>query len=242
LPFRRPPPEVSALAFSALVLIRITLQAWDAATILTRLGSRRPAHGVSPLGGVARVAAVLTAQRPGHVACRASGSLRHGPLRFRARCAHWKVLSWDSAPLLSERWVSSWTATPPLAARERLPIDLDEDDVVRPRRAIHPDGGRDGSRPHVHALPDAAHRSAIPPAGRLLTLAFLEALDREDGHGVAAQPCSCSIHVIRLYSRRALTPRHGSHDAPVCVKTLGTPGPDRWELPGSTGGAPKPRA
>jgi hypothetical protein len=72
----------SALAFPALVLIRIMLQGWDAATVLTRLGSRRPAQGVSLLGAVARVTAMFTAQRPGYVAGCAPGSLPHGPLHF----------------------------------------------------------------------------------------------------------------------------------------------------------------
>src|SRR4249919_2866152 len=62
------------------------------------------------------------------------------------------------------------------SARQRLPVDLDEDERGRPCGVTHPDGGRDGSRPRVHALPDTARRVAVPPAGRRLTLALLEAL------------------------------------------------------------------
>jgi hypothetical protein len=70
--------RTAASAFPALVLIRITLQRWPAAAILTCLGSRRPAHDVSPLGTVARVTATFTARRPGHEAGCTSGSLLHG--------------------------------------------------------------------------------------------------------------------------------------------------------------------
>jgi hypothetical protein len=85
----------SASAFPALVLIRVTLRRCNATAVLTRLGSRRPAP-VRPLGAVARVSAVITAPRPGHVAGCVSGSLPHGLLHFLARCPQRDVLiSWD---------------------------------------------------------------------------------------------------------------------------------------------------
>jgi hypothetical protein len=74
--------ERSHSAFPALVLIWITLQRWGTAGALMRLGSHRPAYGVSRLGAVARVAAMFTVRRPGPVAGCASGSLPHRPVRF----------------------------------------------------------------------------------------------------------------------------------------------------------------
>src|SRR5207245_1803032 len=67
---------------------------------------------------------------------------------------------------------------------ERLPVDRDEHDGARPRRPIHPDCGRHGSRAGVDALPHAAGGPEIPPARRRLALAFFEAITRECIHNV----------------------------------------------------------
>ena len=75
----------SALAFSSLVLIRIALQGSNAAAVITRLGSHRPAHGVSPRDGVAPVIAGLAAQRPGRGLLRV-WLVRHGRLLPSAVC------------------------------------------------------------------------------------------------------------------------------------------------------------
>ena len=112
---------------------------------------------------------------------------------------------------------SPWIATPILPARERLPVDLDEDERGGPFCVIHPDCGRDGSRPGVHALPHTACRVAITPAGRRLTLAFREALIREDVHHVlrrrdptalALDPCDPALFAERPEARQL------SHGAP----------------------------
>ena len=182
----------SALAFPALVLIRIMLQGWDAAAVLTRLGSRRPAQGVSLLGAVARVTAMFTAQRPGYVR------------RLRA----WLAPPWPWRPLPFPSVVRPGPH-PILPARERLPVDLDEDDVVRPRRGFTQIA--DATDP-VRGLTPCQR----PPAGRrsrrLVVCSRLHAskpsFERTVtiSSGVPAQPCSCSIHVIRPCSPRALKP------------------------------------
>jgi hypothetical protein len=92
------PKRYSRLAFSALLLIRITRQSWVAAVALKQLGSHTPAHGVSAHGGLTRVTTLFTTRRPEHVACCGSGSLPH------CRPSPWSVApvggSWlDLAPL-----------------------------------------------------------------------------------------------------------------------------------------------
>jgi hypothetical protein len=109
---------------------------------------------------------------------------------------------------LSPRWASGFAARAQ-AASQRPPAHLDEHKGVARRRVIHPDRRRNGARPRVHALPDTARRLPISPARRRLMLACRKALVRDDVHhssGVATQPPSPSIQVIRLWSRSLLKP------------------------------------
>src|SRR2546426_6299728 len=70
------------------------------------------------------------------------------------------------------------------AALERVAIDGDEHDGLRPRRAIHPDRRGHGSRARVESLPHAPGRPAITPARRHLPLALFEAIIRKRLHNV----------------------------------------------------------
>jgi hypothetical protein len=63
-----------------------------------------------------------------------------------------------------------------MAALERLSVDSDEHNRLRPRWAGYPDGRPHRSRAPVEALPHATGRPTIPSARRQLTLAFLEAI------------------------------------------------------------------
>jgi hypothetical protein len=111
-------------------------------------------------------------------------------------------------------------------------------------KTMHPDRRRDRSCARIDALPEAARRAAIPPAGRLLTLAFLEALVREDGHDILRR----RRPAVLLFDPRdpavrakCIAARHRSHHAPRCVKIFELPRPTA-ETPGGIRRIPKLRA
>src|SRR5258708_23603716 len=82
------------------------------------------------------------------------------------------------------------------AVLERLPIDVDEDDGLRPSRTIDPDGGGHRRRPRIDALPHAAGRPAIRAAARQRALAFREAVLREGGQNFfrGRHPSALRLH------------------------------------------------
>jgi hypothetical protein len=168
------------------VVIQITLECGVAAVVLSalapgcmieRLAPRTPAHGVCPHGSWALLTAVVR-DRGRPVAGCAACSLSHSARLLSLRCGR-------SCWILprSTRWTPR-LAPHALAARERLPIDLDEHEGIMPRRTIHPGRRRNGSCAGIETLPQAARREAIRPARRQLARAFLEALVREGAHNL----------------------------------------------------------
>ena len=118
----------------------------------------------------------------------------------------------------SARW-APWLGPHALAARERLPIDLDEHERVMPRRTIHPAHRRGGSHARMDALPQAVRRGSMEPARRRLARAFLEALGREGVHNLlghrdpaALRHHPCHPALLAKLVERAHRSRDRAHD------------------------------
>src|SRR5262252_3053077 len=70
-------------------------------------------------------------------------------------------------------------------AVDEFAVDVDEDDRLAIRSALHPDSRRHGARLEIESLPDAASRRPITPAARHGELVFGESFVRERGDHVA---------------------------------------------------------
>src|SRR6266545_3152227 len=112
----------------------------------------------------------------------------HHRVRMRPpRADHAHVLKNRDRRLAVERF-GYRVPTQGVSSHKSLPIDIDEQDGLMARWAIHPDRRCLGSGAPIDALPQAARRPAIAPARRHLSLAFLEAIVRKGNQNLLWRP------------------------------------------------------